>query len=57
MAYLVVAFLLWRWTRWPVWFAVLVLLAGLIPLVIFWVERSVVRRFREEYPELTPQPG
>jgi integral membrane protein len=55
MAYLVVAFLLWRTTRWPLPFAVLVLLAGLIPLVIFWVERSVVRRFREEYPELDPR--
>jgi integral membrane protein len=54
MAYLVVSFLLWRMTRWPVAFAILVLLAGLIPLVIFWVERSVVRRFREEYPELAP---
>lgn len=54
MAYLVVAFLLWRWARWPIAFAILVLLAGLIPLVIFWVERSVVRRFREEYPEIAP---
>ncbi|HEX3929621.1 MAG TPA: DUF3817 domain-containing protein [Nocardioides sp.] len=54
MAYLVVSFLLWRYTRWSVLFAVLVLLAGLIPLVIFWVERVVVRRFREDYPELAP---
>lgn len=56
MAYLVVSFLLWRYTRWPVAFAILVLLAGLIPLVIFWVERSVIRRFREEYPEPEPAP-
>ncbi len=54
MAYLLVSFLLWRQTRWPLWFAVLVLLAGLIPLLIFWVERSVARRFREEFPELAP---
>jgi integral membrane protein len=54
MVYLVVAFLLWRQTRWPLPFAILVLLAGLIPLVIFWVERSVVRRFREDHPELAP---
>jgi integral membrane protein len=54
MAYLVVSFLLWRTTRWPITFAILVLLAGLIPLVIFWVERSVVRRYREEHPELAP---
>jgi integral membrane protein len=52
MIYLVVSFLLWRTTRWPVAFAILVLLAGLIPLVIFWVERSVVRRYREDHPEL-----
>jgi integral membrane protein len=57
MAYLVVAFLLWRQTRWPLPFAVLVLLAGLIPLVIFWVEKSVVRRFRAEHPELVTSPG
>ena len=57
MAYLVVSFLLWRRTRWPLPFAVLVLLAGLIPLVIFWVERSVVRRFRAEFPELVATPG
>ena len=57
MAYLVVSFLLWRQTRWPLPFAVLVLLAGLIPLVIFWVERSVVRRFRAEFPELVATPG
>jgi integral membrane protein len=54
MAYLVVSFLLWRTTRWPIAFAILVLLAGLIPLVIFWVERSVVRRYRAEHPELAP---
>jgi integral membrane protein len=57
MAYLVVAFLLWRATRWPLPFAILVLLAGLIPLVIFWVERSVARRFREDHPELVATPG
>jgi hypothetical protein len=26
--------------------------AGLIPLVIFWVERAVTRRIRAEHPEL-----
>ena len=54
MAYLLVSFLLWRQTRWPLWFAILVLLAGLVPLLVFWVERQVTRRFREEFPELAP---
>ncbi len=57
LAYLVVSFLLWRQTRWSVPFAALVLAAGLIPLVIFWVERSVTRRIRADHPELVPSPG
>jgi hypothetical protein len=30
----------------------LVLAAGLIPLIIFWVERRVVEKVRTEHPEL-----
>ena len=52
IVYVVVSFLLWRQTRWSAPFAFLVLIAGLIPLVIFWVERAVTRRIREEHPEL-----
>jgi integral membrane protein len=52
--YVVVSFLLWRQTRWTVPFALLVLVSGLIPLVIFWVERVVTRRIRAEHPELAP---
>ena len=52
IVYVAVSFLLWRQTRWSAPFAFLVLIAGLIPLVIFWVERAVTRRIREEHPEL-----
>jgi integral membrane protein len=52
MIYVVVTFLLARRARWSVPFTVLVLAAGLIPLIIFWVERRVVERVRTEYPEL-----
>ena len=52
IVYVVVSFLLWRRTRWSLPFALLVLAAGLIPLVIFWVERVVTLRIRAEHPEL-----
>jgi len=52
IAYVVVSFLLWRQTRWSLPFALLVLVSGLIPLVIFYVEHVVTRRIREEHPEL-----
>ena len=52
MIYVVVTFLLARRERWSVRFTVLVLAAGLIPLIIFWVERRVVERVRAEHPEL-----
>jgi integral membrane protein len=57
IAYVVVSFLLWRQTRWSVPFAMLVLISGLIPLVIFWVEHVVTRRIRAENPELVATPG
>jgi integral membrane protein len=52
IVYVVVSFLLWRQTRWTLPFALLVLVSGLIPLVIFWVEHVVTRRIRAEHPEL-----
>jgi integral membrane protein len=52
IVYVVVSFLLWRQTRWTLPFALLVLVSGLIPLVIFYVERVVTRRIRAEHPEL-----
>lgn len=52
MIYVVVAFLLARRAGWSVSFTALVLVAGLVPLLIFWVERRVVHRLRAEHPEL-----
>ena len=52
IAYVIVAFLIARRARFSVPFSVLVLLAGLIPLLIFFVERVVVRKLREQFPEL-----
>jgi len=57
IAYVVVSFLLWRQTRWSLPFALLVLVSGLIPLVIFWVEHVVTRRIRAEHPELARAPA
>jgi len=47
MAYLVVAFLLARRERWSVPFTLVMLAAGLIPVLIFWVEKQVEHKVRE----------
>jgi integral membrane protein len=52
MIYVVVAFLLSRKANWTPAFTILALAAGLIPLLIFWVEHRVSQRFRAEHPEL-----
>ena len=52
MVYVVVAFLLSRRAGWSLKFTVLALIAGLVPLLIFWVERQVAHRVRDEHPEL-----
>ena len=52
LAYLVVAFLFARRSRWTMPFTLLMLVAGLVPVLIFWVERQVVQRTRAEHPEL-----
>ena len=52
MIYVVVAFLLARRARWSIGFTVLMLVAGLVPLLIFWVERKVTQKVRAENPEL-----
>ncbi len=52
MVYVVVAFLLSRKAKWTPGFTILALAAGLIPLLIFWVEHRVSQRFRAEHPEL-----
>ncbi|MCW2795616.1 DUF3817 domain-containing protein [Nocardioides sp.] len=52
MIYVVVSFFLARRARWSVAFTLLVLAAGLVPLLIFWVEHKVTQRLRAENPEL-----
>jgi integral membrane protein len=52
MVYLVVAFLFARMARWTLQFTLLMLVAGVIPILIFWVEHRVVQRTRAEHPEL-----
>lgn len=52
MVYVVVAFLLSQKLRWSIPQLGLVLVAGLIPGLIFWVEHRVVARVREDHPEL-----
>jgi integral membrane protein len=52
MIYVVVAFLLARKARWSPAFAVLMLVAGLVPLLIFWVEHRVAQKVRAERPDL-----
>jgi integral membrane protein len=54
MVYVVVAFLLARKAGWTVGFTILALAAGLIPLLIFWVERRVVHKLKAENPDLAP---
>jgi len=51
MAYFVVSFFLARRLRWSIGFTLLMFVAGLVPLLIFWVERVVVAKVRAESPE------
>jgi integral membrane protein len=51
MIYVVVAFVLSRRAGWSTGFTILTLVAGLVPLLIFWVERKVVARIRAEHPD------
>ncbi len=58
MIYVVVAFLLARKAGWSIAFTGVMLVAGLIPLLIFWVEHKVSQKMRAEYPDLlAPAPA
>lgn len=52
MVYVVVAFVLTQRAGWPLTRFLLMLVAGLVPVLIFWVERKVAERLRAEHPEL-----
>ena len=52
IGYVVVAFVLSRRAGWSLQFLIVMLLAGLIPVMIFWVERRVAQRLTAEHPEL-----
>ncbi len=52
IVYVVASFLLARRAGWTIQFTVLVLVAGLVPLLIFWVEHRVTEKLRSEQPEL-----
>ena len=51
MVYVVVAFLLSRRAGWSWGFTGTALVAGLVPLLIFWVERKVTQRYRADMGE------
>jgi integral membrane protein len=57
IVYVVVAFLLSRRAGWSLQFLLLMLLAGLVPFLIFWVEHRVVSRLRAEHAELRRAPA
>jgi integral membrane protein len=58
MVYVVVAFLLSRRAGWTIGFTLVALVAGLIPLLIFWVEHRVTQKMRAEHPEVVaPSPA
>jgi integral membrane protein len=52
IAYVVTAFLLSQRAGWKLGFLGLMLLAGLVPGLIFWVERRVEAKVRAEAPAL-----
>ncbi|MFC5729309.1 MULTISPECIES: DUF3817 domain-containing protein [Nocardioides] len=52
MVYVAIAFVLTQKARWTMPQFLLMLVAGLIPGLIFWVERRVADRLRAEHPEL-----
>ncbi|UDY23601.1 DUF3817 domain-containing protein [Nocardioides sp. Kera G14] len=52
MAYLVVAVPFTRKARWPLSFVALIIVAGLVPVLMFFVEHHVSEKYKREHPEL-----
>ena len=52
--YVVVTFFLARKAGWSIAFTILALAAGLVPLLIFWVEHQVMQKLKAENPDLEP---
>ncbi len=52
MVYVVIAFVLTQKAGWPLPRFLLMMVAGLVPALIFWVERRVAHQLRDEHPEL-----
>jgi integral membrane protein len=52
MVYVVVAFVLTQKAGWALPRFLLMMIAGLVPGLIFWVERRVAHQLRAEHPEL-----
>ncbi|MFT4008805.1 MAG: DUF3817 domain-containing protein [Nocardioidaceae bacterium] len=56
IAYFVVAILLARKAGWSIPYTLVMLAAGLVPVLMFFVEHKVMQRVRSEHPALAPQP-
>lgn len=52
MAYLIVAVPFTRKAGWPLSFVALIIVAGLVPILMFIVEHYVSEKYRREHPEL-----
>lgn len=52
MAYLVVAVPFTRKAGWPLSFVALIIVAGLVPILMFFVEHYVAEKYKREHPEL-----
>lgn len=56
IAYLISAFLLVNWMRWPITRFILIALGGVVPLLSFFVEHRVTRQVTEQLSTLTEAP-
>lgn len=53
IAYLIVAVPFTRKAGWPLSFVALVIIAGLVPVLMFVVEHYVSEKYKREHPELS----